>query len=156
MENVKDEKTFNISKQDILCELENSKYKGRYKIFNTYLEQDKGRWRRGKHKEFEQSLIDDNLYYFAYIKFYLNDGKEYALVAGKSGSLNVNYTGSDVRFREYPEKGEAKDWLNKINKQWCHTEILIIRTSETDKKASNNEALEIENDLVSTFGLFES
>lgn len=156
MVNIKNKGTLNISKEDILCELENSKYKGRYKIYNTYLEQDEDKWHRGKLNEFEQSLVDDKLYYFAYIKFYLDDGKEYALVAGKSGSRNVNNSGSDVRFYVYPKKGAAKEWLYKNNKQWCQTEILIIRTIAEEKNISEKEAFEIEKYLVNTFGIFES
>lgn len=156
MINIKDKETFKISKKDILCELENSIYKGRYKIYNTYLEQDEDKWRYGKHYEFEQSLVDDKLYYFAYIKFYLDNDKEYALVAGKSGSCNVNTKGSDVKFRVYPYKGKAKEWLHNNNKQWCQTEILIIRTSEEEKNRSKEEAKEIEKYLLNTFGLHES
>ncbi len=32
------------------------------------------------------SLVDGGLNYFAYIKFYLDNGQKYALVAGKTGS----------------------------------------------------------------------
>ncbi|MCD2348548.1 hypothetical protein [Clostridium guangxiense] len=156
MANVKDKDTFNISKEDIRSKLENSKYKGRHEIYETYLEQDKDRWGRGKHKKFENSLKDANLFYFAYIKFYLNEGKEYALVAGKSGSYNVNYSGSDVRFREYPKKGKAKEWLYNNNKKWCKERILIIKTIAEEKEISEKEAFEIEKYLVNTFGLCES
>lgn len=156
MVNEKDKKMYKISKEDIIQELENSQYKNRYDIYSTNLEQDKDEWEYGKYNEFEQSLVDDKLYYFAYIKFYLDNGKEYALVAGKSGSRNVNAGGSDVKFRVYPYKGKAKEWLHNNNKQWCQTEILIIRTNEEEKKRSKREAKEIEKYLVNTFGLFES
>lgn len=156
MVNEKDKSMYKISKEDIIHELENSQYKGRYKIYNTCLEQNRDRWRRGRHREFEQSLVNDKLYGFAYIKFYLDDEKKYALVAGESGSLNVNSSGSDIKFRVYPEIGEAKEWLHKNNKKWCQTEILIIRTNGEGKKVSKNEAREIENYLVKTFGLCKS
>ena len=44
--------TLNISKQDVLSELRHSNYNGRYKIFNTYLEQGSDRWRRGYKSKF--------------------------------------------------------------------------------------------------------
>ena len=156
MVNEKDKSVYKISKEDIISELENSQYKGRYKIYNTCLEQNRDRWRRGKRREFEQSLVNDKLYGFAYIKFYLDDEKKYALVAGESASLNVNSSGSDVKFCVYPDIGAAKEWLNKNNKKWCQTEILIIRTNEEEKKISKKEAREIENYLVKTFGLCKS
>lgn len=76
------------------------------------------RWGIGCKYKFQQSLEDENLYYFVYIKFYLDNGKKYALVAGKSSSNKVNQTGCDLGFYEYPRfEGEAYD--NK--KQWCQT-----------------------------------
>lgn len=75
MVNVKDKETFQISMEDIIGELENSEYKQRYKIYNTCLGQDANRWRRGYKSKFQQSLVDDNLMFFAYIKFYLDGGK---------------------------------------------------------------------------------
>ncbi|WP_349948425.1 hypothetical protein ABFV83_08320 [Lacrimispora sp. BS-2] len=154
-ENVK--KNFKIDMDDILRELENSgKYKGRIEICNTFLEQDKNRWGRGKRRLFEDSLDIKNLYYFAYVKFYLDDdNNKYALVAGKSGSKKVNYK-SDVKFCEYPDKGKAKKWLHDNDKNWWHEEILIIKTISEEKKISEKEALDIEACLVKTFGLCES
>lgn len=157
MINVKDKEMFNISKEDILCELENSKYKGRYKIYNTYLEQDADRWRRGYKYKFQQSLVDDNLMFFAYIKFYLDKRKKYALVAGTSGSYIVNTSsGCDLGFYLYPQKGPAKKWLYDNEKQWCQTEFLVIATNAEEKEKSYKESKEIEKYLVRTFGLFES
>lgn len=113
--NVND-KTFNISKEDILSELENSKYMGRYKIFNTYLEQGTDRWHRGYKSKFQQSLVDDKLYYFAYIKFYLDNDNKNALVAEKSSSYTVNSYGCDLGFYLYPQKGLAKKMVIRQQK----------------------------------------
>ena len=151
-----DKKLYKIEKEDILGELNNSKYKDRCQIYSTYFEQGQKRWKYGKRNEFEKSLIEGKLYYFAYIKFYLENDKKYALVAGKSGSRNVNAYGSDVRFRESPYKGKAKEWLDNNSRKWCETEILIISTVKTEKKSSEDEAKEIEKFLVNTFGLFQS
>ena len=157
MVNVKDKETFQISMEDIIGELENSEYKERYKIYDTYLGQDADRWRRGYKSKFQQSLVDDNLMFFAYIKFYVDGGKKYALVAGKSGSYTVNNTsGCDLGFYLYPQKGPAKKWLKDNEKQWCQTEFLVIATNAGEKEKSCKEAEEIEKYLVCTFGLFES
>ena len=145
---------FRLSKEAIFSELTKSKYGNRYECCSTYLEQNAVRWRRGKHSDFEKSLM--GMKYFAYIKFYLDDDVMYALVAGKSGSRRVNGSGSDVRFREYPYKGKAKAWLYEQKKQWCKTEILVIPAIAEEDEENKNEALEIERYLVKTFGLFQS
>ncbi len=156
MVNEKDKSMYKISKEAIICELKASEYRNDYHRYDTKLEQNEKRWKYGKHNEFEKSLVDGNLHYFTYIKFYLDNGKKYALVAGKTGSRNVNSRGSDVRFREHPYEGAAKDWLFENNKEWCQTEILIIKTKKEDEKGSEVEAREIERYLVNTFGLLES
>ncbi len=156
MRNVEDEKTF-LSMEDIIMELENSEYKERYKIYDTYLRQDDDRWRRGYKSKFQQSLVDDNLRFFAYIKFYTEGGKKYALVAGKSGSYTVNKSsGCDLGFYLCPQKGPAKIWIDNNKKQWCQTEFLVIATKSEEKEKSCKEAKEIEEYLVHTFGLYES
>lgn len=78
------------------------------------------------------------------------------MVAGKSGSYNVNGSGCDLGFYLYPQKGHAKRWLYDNKKQWCQTEFLVIATNAQEKKESNKEAREIEKYLESTFGLFIS
>ncbi|WP_097006360.1 hypothetical protein [Lacrimispora amygdalina] len=156
MVNEKDKSMYKLSKEDIIRELDNSEYRDSYHTYKTKLEQDECKWKYGKYNEFEQALVDGKLYYFAYIKFYLDNGKKYALVAGKTGSRNVNSRGSDVRFREHPYEGAAKDWLFENNKEWCQTEILVIKPKEEDEKGSEFEAREIERYLVNTFGLLES
>ena len=157
MINVKDKETYQISKEDIILKLENSEYKERYKIYDTYLGQDAHRWRRGYKSKFQQLLVDDNLKFFAYIKFYVDGGKKYALVAGKSGSYIVNNTsGCDLGFYLHPQKGCAKKWLHDNEKQWCQTEFLVIESNAEEKEKSCKEAEKIERYLVSTFGLFES
>jgi hypothetical protein len=157
MVNVKNKETFQISMEDIILALENSEYMGRYKIYDTYLGQDADRWRRGYKSKFQQSLVDDNLRFFAYIKFYVDGGKKYALVAGKSGSYTVNNSsGCDLGFYLYPQIGLAKKWLFDNEKQWCQTEFLVISTNAKEKEKSCKEADEIEKYLVRTFKLFES
>ncbi len=157
MVNVKDKETFRISMEDIIKELENSEYKEKYKIYDTYLEQGDDRWRRGYKSKFQQLLVDDNLMFFAYIKFYIDDGKKYALVAGKSGSYTVNNSsGCDLGFNLYPHKGPAKKWLCDNGKQWYQTKFLVIATNAEEKEKSCIEALIIEKYLVHIFGLLES
>jgi len=151
--NIKSENSYQISMGEIISKLETSEYKGRYKICDTDLAQNDKRWRRGYKSKFQQSLVDDNLKFFAYIKFYLDEGKRYALVAGKSGSYAVNSSGCDLRFLKHPYKGEAKIWLSNNDKEWCQTEILVISTISEDDKESEKEAYRIEKYLAETFGL---
>ena len=61
-------------------------------------------------REMTASLVEDNLMFFAYIKCYIDDGRAYALVAGKSGSYTVNNSSScDLGFYLYPQKCPAKN-----------------------------------------------
>ena len=66
------ENNFKISKEEMIESLKKSVYKNRFKVYNTFLLQDEDRWRRGKKKEFQDSLANDKLNYFAYVKFYLD------------------------------------------------------------------------------------
>lgn len=148
-----------ISLEDIISELNKSdKYKGRYKLCYTHFQQDEVRW--NQRRKFEDTLVTElnngqGIKYFAYIKFYLNNGKKYALVAGKSGSKLVNVK-SDISFLKYPEKGLAKRWLYEHDKEWYVEEVLIIWALADNKKANEDEAFAIERELIKSFSLFES
>ena len=145
------EKTYSIKKiRELLKAL---KYE--YIEVNTLLEQDKSRYKRGKKKEFEESLKEMGIGYFVYIKFFaddeiVNEDNLYAIVVGKSGSILKNRYGSDVRFREYPQEGRAKKWLYDNNKKWYHPKILVIKAKDEE------EAYKIERKLVNNFHLLES
>ncbi len=148
---------FNVSKNDVIATLENSIYKDRYKVYETFLKKKDVRWRRGKKDEFQRSLVDSGLKYFAYIKFYLDGDNKYAIVAGKSGSKKVNPTsGCDLSFSTNPEHGEARRWLKKMEKKWCQTEIIIIWSNDIDEKKNEEEAFNIERYLKETFNLLGS
>ena len=155
------ENNFKISKEEMIESLKKSVYKNRFKVYNTFLLQDEDRWRRGKKKEFQDSLANDKLNYFAYVKFYLDkndkNDKKYAIVAGKSGSTKVNQSGCDLSFSTKQEDGNARKWLQENKKQWCQTEILVIWPEQTDKIDENEkEAFEIERYLQETFCLLGS
>lgn len=153
-----DRKNFEYSKDDIITILEESTGEIGLKVYNTFLEQEAIRWKRGKKNCFQQSLVDDGLEYFSYVKFYIgDDGKKYALVAGKSGSKSVNKSsGCDLSFSIKPEHGAARKWLEKHHKSWCQTEILIVWKNNVDIKESEKKAFEIEAYLQKTFGLLGS
>lgn len=139
---------------EIIQELEkNPMYTNRFKVYDTFLRQEDIRWRRGKRATYERQLAEAGLQYFAFIKFYLNENNEkIGLVAGKSGSINVNVR-SDLNFSRNPKYGEAKAWLYKNNLQWSQTEVLIISTLSKEKVASRKEAFEIERFLMREFNL---
>lgn len=61
-----------------------------FQIIQTFRSQDSQDW-TGARQAFEQNLIDLNIEWFTYIKFYIDENNKIRpLVAGKSGSLNVN------------------------------------------------------------------
>ncbi|MBR1670803.1 MAG: hypothetical protein IJ695_08900 [Butyrivibrio sp.] len=127
-----------------------------YEMVGTFLEQNQERYKRGKKRQFEESLCDKGIEYFAYIKFFESERDNYnadslfAIVAGKSGSMKVNAYGSDVRFMNYPKPGEAKKWLYDNKKRWYHPHIIVIKTKDKD------EAYKVERLLIEKFGLLES
>lgn len=145
--------------QEVIDMLNSMSDKYVYKVYDTCLEQGKHRWGRGKKSRFQKSLVDGELKYFAYIKFYLDDGEKYAIVAGKSGSLNVNKSsGCDLSFSLNNKHGKARRWLNTNHKEWCQTEIIVVTRKEEveDNKENEKIAFEIESDLKKCFDLLGS
>lgn len=145
--------------QEVIDMLNSMSDKYVYKVYDTCLEQDKDRWGRGKKSKFQRSLAADGLDYFGYIKFCLDDGEKYAIVAGKSGSLNVNKSsGCDLSFSVDVKDGPAREWLRDNNKEWCQTEIIVVTRKEEveDNKENEKIAFEIESDLKKCFGLLGS
>ena len=155
MVRVRDKINFNVTIDEIVDYLKISGYK--YHICKTCLEENAVRWQRGRKFDFQESLADDNLLYFAYIKFYIcQNGEKYALVSGKSGSKKVNYSGCDLSFSTNIKHGRARKWLKCNEKKWCVTEILVIHTNATEKNKSNKEAYDIEGCLQQKFDLYGS
>ena len=119
-------------------------------IQTTFRIQDSDNWVSAR-QAFEQDLVNMNINWFVYIKFYFNkENKIKPLVVGKSGSLNVNVNGSDVSFSTDINDGPARKFLNDENLQWCKTQILII-PCENENKAYN-----VEKFIFNKFNLFQS
>lgn len=121
-----------------------------FKLYPTFRTQESDNWADARNA-FEQSLVDANINWFVYIKFYIDkNGNIKPLVVGKSGSLNVNANGSDVSFSVDVNDGPARRFLNDENLDWCKTQISILPCS--------NEAVayEIESKIVKEHALFES
>lgn len=154
----RDMENFTVSKKEIINQLANCEISKECIIqcFDTYRNQGEARWKRGTKRKFQCSLSNANLHYFAYVKFYKgDDNKDYALVAGKSGSYLVNKSsGCDLSFSTREKDGAARRWLKNHCKQWCHTEILII--APKDASESEKRAYKIERELLMNFDLFGS
>lgn len=118
----------------------------------TFRDQESDDW-TGARNAFERSLIENNLNYFVYIKFYIKDdsylNEFYPLVVGKSGSCNVNNK-SDVSFSMDINDGPARKFLLENNYNWLKTKILII-PAENEVKALN-----IEKEIFNKYNLFYS
>ncbi|MBO4889458.1 MAG: hypothetical protein J5574_00585 [Lachnospiraceae bacterium] len=117
-----------------------------YEVIDTLFGQNETRYRRGKKTEFENSLSEKGIKWFAYIKFFVdndeetkNEEKIWAIVAGKTGS-NLVITKSDVRFCEYPSKGLAKEWIYNNKKKWYHPKIIVVR-AQSEQDALNQEKI---------------
>ena len=124
-----------------------------FKLYPTFRTQDSINW-NGAKAAFEQNLVDNNINWFVYIKFYIDQqGYIKPLVVGKSGSLNVNSNGSDVSFSMNINDGPARRFLKEnADKgfEWCKTKIAIC------KAKSELEAYTIEKDIALKYNLFES
>lgn len=100
---------------------------------------------------FEQYLIDNNIRWFVYIKFYISrNGIAKPLVVGKSGSKLVNNSGSDLNFSTSVDDGPARAFLYQSKLSWYYDFIAI-------KKCSNEQqAYEIETKIANKYDLFGS
>ena len=120
------------------------------KLYSTFRTQDSIDW-AGSKSAFEQSLVENSINWFTYIKFYIDrKDKIKPLVVGKSGSLNVNANGSDVSFSTDENDGPARRFLIESSAAWDKTQILII------KAKSEQQALFYEWKISDIYGLFES
>ena len=115
-----------------------------FKICSTFRTQDSESW-EGTKGAFEQSLVENNVTWFVYIKF---DELNHPLVAGKSGSYLVNSRGSDVSFSTRIEDGPARRFLQENNLNWCKTQIAICPCK------TEQEAFELEEKIQKEFNLF--
>lgn len=105
----------------------------------------------GDKPAFEQSLIDKKVGWFVYIKFYVDkNNKIRPIVVGKSGSLKVNASGSDLNFSLNNEDGPSRRFINSSNSNWCY-DFIMIRRVRTEKKAYN-----LERKIMNKYGFFGS
>lgn len=138
-------------------------YKAKFKIKNddwklpegfrfipTFRDQSSTSW-EGARGAFEQFLVDEGIGWFVYIKFYVSAEKRILpLVVGKSGSLLVNASGSDLSFSTDVEDGPARRFLAEESLEWCKTQIAILPC------ISEQNALNKEKENKEKFNLFYS
>lgn len=119
-------------------------------IFPTFRTQDSQDW-SGSRCAFEKYLVEQNIKWFTYIKFYIDKNQCIRpLVVGKTGTLLVNRSGTDISFSEDINDGPARQFLAEECLSWDKTQILII------KAKSEKQALFFENRIANIFNLFES
>ena len=115
-----------------------------FKMYPTFLTQDSEHENVGG--AFEQSLVDENISWFVYIKF---DELNRPLVCGKSGSKLVN-SKTDVLFSMKIEHGPSRRFLQDNSLNWCKTQIAIC-PCETEQ-----EAYDLEERILKDYNLFGS
>lgn len=119
-------------------------------IVSTFRDNNSTSW-EGARAAFERSLVDKNITWFTYIKFYkANNGDIKPIVVGKSDSLLVNAAGSDVSFSTDISHGPSRRYLNETSQSWHKTEILTIAAG-TEEQALINEKI-----IAKELNLFES
>ena len=142
------------SEEEIINALNDSKYKDRYFLIDTNIGQNSDHIR--PNNAFEEKLKKSGVKYFAYIKFFIDKGISYGIVAGKTGSSLVNLK-SDINFSTNEKDGYARRFLKKKNLNWDKSKILVIKPEvTTDKLLNKKEALAIERDLKKKFNLLGS
>ena len=133
----------------------------------TFRTQDSKDW-SGSKLAFEQSLIDKNITYFVYVKFYVENNNKSRdkrndynvsynfdscpLVVGKSASMLKNINGSDVNFSTNIKDGPARRFLFESSGlySWDKTRVLIVACK------SEQEAFKIEKEIHDKYKLFYS
>lgn len=121
-----------------------------FKFIPTFRTQDSNDW-TGSKTAFEQFLVDEGIGWFVYIKFYVSAEKRILpLVIGKSGSLLVNASGSDLSFSTDVKDGPARRFLLEEGLEWCKTQIAILPC------ISEQNALNKEKENKEKFNLFYS
>ena len=118
----------------------------------TYFIQGAQRW--NKRRKFESDLKEKGIGWFAYIKFYIQEGKSRPLAVGKTGARHIKNSNADISFSEYTENGKddgpARRFLYVNGYSWDETRILIIPA------ICEKNALDIERYIACKFGLLES
>ena len=138
-----------------------NEYKQKFKMKNvilpdgftmipTFRSQEGSYW-NGIKAAFEQNLVDLEVGWFVYTKFYIDhDGIIKPLVIDKSGSKLVNVNGTDVSFSVDPDDGPARRFLSEEGLHWEVTQIAILPCE------SESKAYMVERQLLNSSGLFES
>ena len=125
-----------------------------FKFYPTFRSQNSSNWKNGSKSAFEQSLVDTNIHWFVYIKFYIDYRTKNIkpLVVGKSGSLLVNSSGSDLSFSTDINDGPARRFLAEMvnSVAWDKTQVAILPCENEEK------ALEKENEIFNKYNLFLS
>lgn len=97
----------------------------------------------------ERELVEKGIGWFVYIKFCIGEDGIKPLVVGKTGSLLVNSSGTDINFSINKET-PARVFLKEESKEWYEDEVLVIPV-ETEK-----EAYDLETEIFENFDLFMS
>ena len=137
--------------QEIIDNLRTLYIEGEVIEINTLLEKVSDYFRPGE--DFEKLLLSDDymgLGFFAYIKFFIDGNESYGIVAGKTGTYNVNQTGTDVSFDKNKNGGLARQFLISKEFDWDKERIIIIKAD------SNKKAFSVERELKKRFGLLGS
>ena len=108
-----------------------------------------------KYYEENKKTLGENTRFFAYIKFFTYDGRDYGLVGGKT-----NYSNPDLSF-DYLNSNKkdnrfARIFLKQESLEWSNTIVIVNHKTIPQKENDNKEALFIECFLQRRFNLFNS
>lgn len=142
-----------FSLEYILTELEKHK-----ELFGPFIEIKNAT--RANIKEYRKENKDDlgeNTRFFAYIKFFTHNGKNYGLVGGKTNYDNPDLSFDYLNLNEKKEDNRfARIFLKKENLEWSNTIVIVNHKASSQEENDNKEALFVECFLQRTFNLFNS
>ena len=125
-----------------------------FELYPTFRTQDSEVWSNAL-QAFEHSLVEANIGWFVYIKFYIDYNLNglpirKPLVVGKTGSKLVNKSGTDVCFSTDVSDGPARRFLSEEGLEWDKTVVAICKCKSEDL------AFSLEKEISRKFMLFNS
>ena len=149
-QNIKNYIIWENYKKNFLINSKNFNLYDDFIMYPTFRDQNSINWDNARNA-FEQSLVDCNINWFVYIKFYIDkDGKIKPLVVGRSGSMNVNCNGSDVSFSTDINHGPARRFLCENGLNW-YKEQIAIKNCDSLKCS-----IDLEKEITIKYNLFNS
>ena len=122
-------------------------------IQNTFLNQNDLDWSGGKREIFKQDLLSKQISHMVFISL----ASDYSMIRVSKTSVKDNYK-TDLRFWNIENDDRFSSiYLRETNKQWLKTHVICIPITKEEyfKSKTIRNRCDIEEDLISLYGLFD-